>query len=59
MDSQEAQIITDAVELGMIMLNDWSIANNYRGVEDLSLVYISAVGTYISKLKPLVENMKN
>ena len=59
MDSQEAKIIADAVELEMSTLTDWSLVNDYREVKDLPLVCISDVVTCISKLKHLVEKLKN
>ena len=43
----------------MSTLTDWLLVNDHREVEELPLVWISAVGTYIDKLKPLVEKEKN
>ena len=59
MDSQEAQIIADAVELGMSALTACSFFNYHREVEELPSLCMSAVKTCISKLKPLVEKVKN
>ena len=43
----------------MSTLTAWSLANDHREVEKIQLVCISAVGTCIAKLKPLVEKVKN
>ena len=59
MDSQESHIISDAVELGISKLTAWSLVKDQREVEELPLVCISVVGTYIAKLKPLVVKVKN
>ena len=52
-------IIYDVVESGMSTLTALLLVNNHRGVEELPSVCISAVGTFIAKLKPLVEKVKN
>ena len=57
--SQEAQIIADAVELGMITLAAWSLVDNHREIGELPSLCISAVGTCIAKLKPLFVKVKN
>ena len=65
MDSQEAQIITDEVELGAVVdlgmskLTACLLVNNRMEVGELPLVCISNVGTCIAKLKPLNEKVKN
>ena len=59
MDYQEAKIIADAVDSGMSTLNAWPLVNNHREVEEIPSVCISDVGTCISKLKSLFENVKN
>ena len=58
-DSQEAQIIADALESGASTLTDWLLVNNHREVEEIPSICISSVGIYIAKLKTLVENVKN
>ena len=52
MNSQEAQITADAVELGMSTFNAWSLANNHREVNYITSVWNSDVRTCIAKLKP-------
>ena len=59
MDSKEAQIIADVVYSGMITLTAWSLVNDHMEIKELPLFCISAVGTCTSKLKHLVENVKN
>ena len=59
MDSQEAQIISDAVESGMISPTDFWLVNNHREFQELPSLWISAVGIFIAKLTLLVENVKN
>ena len=59
MDSQEAHIISDEAESWISMLTDWSLVNNQREVKDILSLCLSAVGTCIVKLKPLVEKVKN
>ena len=59
MDYQEAQIINDAVESGMSALTAWLLVNDHREVEELPPLCISAVGFCITKLKYLVEKVKN
>ena len=59
MNYQGLHIIADTVEAGTSTLNEWSLVNNNREVKELPLIGIFAFGTYIDKLKPLVENMKN
>ena len=49
-DYQEAQIIDNAVELGMIIFCAWSLFNNHREVDELPSLWISAVGSCIDKL---------
>ena len=58
MDSQEAHIIDDVVELGVSTLIAWSLVNDHKKVEELPSLFISAVGTCIDKLKPLFEKLK-
>ena len=43
----------------MRTLTAWLLVNNQREFQELPSICISAVGTCIAKLKPLVENMKN
>ena len=52
------QIIADAVGSGVSTLTAWLLVNNQREVKELPSVCISAVGTYIAKLKPLVEKVR-
>ena len=59
MDSQEAQIIADAVELGMRKMTTQFLVINHREVREITSVCIYAVGTCIAKLKPLFEYIKN
>ena len=59
MGSKEAQIIVDAVELGMSTLNSRSIVNYHREAEELPSVCISAVETCIAKIKPIFVKVKN
>ena len=59
MDSQEAQIVADALESGMSVLTAWLLVSDYREVEELSSLCISAGRTCIAKLKLSVEKVKN
>ena len=42
----------------MSTLTAWSLVNDHREVKELTLVCISAVGTCIAKLKPIVVKVK-
>ena len=59
MDYQEAQIIADVAELGMSALNAWLLAIDHSEVKELPSLCISAVRTCITKLKNLVEKVRN
>ena len=48
MDSQEAHIIADTVELGISTLTEWLIFNNHMKVKELPLVCIYADETCIA-----------
>ena len=58
-NSQEAQIIADAIESGMSIVSAWALVNTHREVEELPSLTVSAVRTCIKKLQPAKAKVKD